>query len=65
MNVQQPLLQSASKQETQGSLPLLSDRKPAESARKLANSISVKSTNKKAIIEESLIAKPRKNLLRG
>lgn len=53
------------KKEPQGSLPLLSDRKPAvESTRKMINSISVSSTNKKALIQESLIAKPKKNFIR-
>lgn len=62
---QEPSVNSSAKKEPAGSLPLLSDRKPAaESARRLINSISVSSTNKKALIQESLVAKPKKNFVR-
>ena len=49
------------------SLPLLSDRKqPAvSSTRRLMNSISVKSTNKKTLLEEGMHSRVKKNLLHG
>lgn len=50
-------------------LPLFSDRKPVEklqsSGNKLANSVSVRDTTKKAILEESLASKGKRNIVRA
>ena len=56
---------TASKSQAPNSLPILSDRKAGPVTRKLANSVSVKSTNKKTLIEESMNSRVRKNLVRG
>lgn len=45
-------------------LPLFSDRK-AESSNKLANSVSVRDTTKRAILEESLASKGKRNIIRS
>ena len=54
------------KQEQLSSLPLLSDRKadPNTSSRKLINSISVRSTNKRTLIEEGMHSRVKKNMIR-
>jgi hypothetical protein len=46
-------------------LPLFSDRKATTEARKLANSVSVRETNKKHILEESLAQRSRKNIIKS
>jgi hypothetical protein len=44
---------------------LFSDRKPVEPSRRLANSVSVRETNKKNLVEESIAPKMKKNIIRS